>query len=136
MIQDARFTRLVREVIDPIGLFNSSGVGICQWIDDTLLYARDEDEYLRALESFLQQIRHKGLRLSVEKRTFLTRRASFCGREICSDGWNFSSHFYDKIINAPRPTYTYELAQMLYVATWLGTQIPNLVHCAINSRML
>ena len=52
--------RLMTEILQPAGLYAKMDVGVCQWIDDTLMYADNPESYLKALEAFLQQVIKKG----------------------------------------------------------------------------
>ena len=113
--------RLMEEVLQPQDLYLSHAI---QWIDDTLLYGTDSNDYLDALSRFLSQIEEKGLRLNVDKCDFATDKVVWCGREITPDGWTFEQKFYKKILEIPKPQYVHEMAQVIYLANWLSPQIP------------
>lgn len=103
---------------------------VLQWIDDTLLYAETEEEYLDQLEKlFKKLIKHK-LRLSV-KCVFATHSVDYVGRTVkVQDGKvsiKFNQRFYDAILNIGVPTTGVELAQAIYSSNWLSTAIPVLV---------
>ena len=78
--------RMLTEILEPIELFGTSKTGICQWIDDTLLYSTDMNSYLEALEKFLARMKEKRLLLNLEKCTFLGRETVWCGRYITAEG--------------------------------------------------
>ena len=118
--------RMLVEILQPIDLFGKPETGIIQWIDDSMLYSRNFSDYLQALKKFLQQMIKKNLRLNITKCTLLAREAEWCGRIINSTGWTYSPKYFGKILNTPRPTFTHELAQALYLVNWLSPAIPNL----------
>ncbi len=118
--------RMITEILNPIGLFGADGTGIIQWIDDSCLYSDTFDGYCTALEKFLAQMIQKGLRLNISKCILLAKEAEWCGRIISKDGWKYSGKYFSKILNMPKPTFTYELAQALYLINWLAPSIPKL----------
>ena len=103
---------------------------VLQWIDDTLLYATTEEEYLNNLEMLLKKLISQKLRLSVKKCVFATKEVEFVGRTIkIVDGkvvTKFASRFYDSILNIGIPKTAVELAQAIYTSNWLSTTIPGL----------
>ena len=103
---------------------------ILQWIDDTLLYAETEEEYLNQLEVLLEKLIKQRLRLSVKKCIFATTRVEFVRRDIkIVDGKvriNGSQKFYDAILNIGIPKTGVELAHAIYTSNWLSTTIPGL----------
>ena len=118
--------RLMTEILQPAGLYAKMDVGVCQWIDDTLMYADNPENYLKALEAFLQQVIRKGVRLNIRKLELLKSEIAWCGRILSKGRWRFDTKFFDKVLAVPRPRYCHELAQVLYIITWMSTSIPNL----------
>ena len=118
--------RMLTEILQPIGLFAKDDTGVIQWIDDSLLYSRTFDDYLIALDKFLKQMIAKNLRLNITKCTLLASEAVWCGRRISNKGWTYSDKYFGKILKTPKPTFTYELAQALYLINWLSPCVPKL----------
>ena len=118
--------RMLTEILEPISLFGEKGTGICQWIDDTLLYSTDVPSYLAALTKFLRQMILKGRRLNVKKCSFIGTEMSWCGRLISNKGWRYSDKYFNKLLKMPRPSFQHELAQMLYLCNWLSPCVPKL----------
>ncbi|NIW12711.1 MAG: DDE-type integrase/transposase/recombinase [Candidatus Thorarchaeota archaeon] len=118
--------RMITEILNPIGLFGTEGTGIIQWIDDSLLYSKTFDGYCNGMEKFLQQMIKKGLRLNISKCILMAKEAEWCGRVVSEHGWKYSPKYFHKILNLPKPTFTFELAQALYLINWLSPSIPGL----------
>ena len=114
--------RMIAEVLGD--LFARESSGIVQWLDDSLIYAPTFDDYITTLEAFLQNLQRKGVRLNVDKCEFITQSAKWCGRSISNGSWCFEDKYYDTITHMSPPRTADELAQALYIATWLSATIP------------
>ena len=116
-------TRIIQDVLGDQYMTNA-----LQWIDDTLLYAQNEDEYIHNLEKLLKKIIEHKLRLSVKKCIFATQEVEFLGRNIRRREGKvtikFSSRFYEGILNMGVPKTGVELAQAIYTSNWLSTTVP------------
>ena len=136
--------RIVSEILQPANLYRERGEGAIQWLDDTLLFAKDTDKYLSALDRFLKGVINKGVRLSAEKCVILSERVEYCGRVIDEKGYNFNSKYYNKILEIQKPTYRHELASCYYISNWLSAAVPALAQLrdafseevALNGRTL
>lgn len=123
--------RILSEILQPLGLFARPGTGIIQWVDDTCLYAPNVDEYLAALDKFLKKLIEKNLRLNVHKCTFMHNRAHFCGRTISAEGWKHDKAYFDKILLTPKPTFVWQLSQLLFLSNWLSPSVPRLAELKV-----
>ena len=118
--------RIQQEVLLPLNLFCTEGVGICQWIDDSLLYGKTFEGTLHALGRFLDKLMEKNVRVNIAKCVFFQNSVEYCGRKIMSGGtWKFDEKFWKKVTNIPPPTTTTHLAQVIYICQWLSTTIPH-----------
>ena len=68
----------------------------------------------------------KNLRLNITKCTLLSTEAEWCGRRISKEGWTYSKKYFKKILKTPKPSFTHELAQALYLINWLSPCVPQL----------
>ena len=117
--------RIQQEILLPLNLFCSEGTGICQWIDDSLLYAKDFGSGLFALEQFLDKLIEKNVKINISKCHFFQEEVEFCGRRFTTGGtWTFETKFWDKVTNIPPPRTTTELAQVVYTCQWISNCIP------------
>ena len=78
------------------------------------------------MERFLTEVRRKKVRLNIRKTQILATTINWCGREISKGTWRFDPRFFSKILHALKPRYAHELAQCIYIATWLAPSIPSL----------
>ena len=118
--------RMVRELMMPTGYYLAKTNGILQWIDDTLIYAEDEEMMFKILEAVLKQLQVKRVRLSLMKCNFFEKQVEYCGRVLKENTWSFNESYYKKILSMRRPGFKYQLAEVLYLATWLSPTIPHL----------
>ena len=119
--------RMVREVIMPTGFYCRDSTGILQWIDDSFFYIETLASYLIMLTNFLKQLIYKKVRLSIHKCTLLSHHIDYCGRHFSAEGWNFMPVYYEKILKTNRPRFHHELAEAIYLATWLQPAVPHLI---------
>eukprot|EP00924_Labyrinthula_sp_SR-Ha-C_P001907 augustus_masked-scaffold_30-processed-gene-2.71-mRNA-1 protein AED:1.00 eAED:1.00 QI:0/0/0/0/1/1/3/0/1192 len=106
--------------------YNKEGNGIVQWIDDTLIHAKDFKRYIRILEDVLRNLRKWKVRISPTKSILFTTGIEYCGRILQNGGWNYSKKYYEKILLVPKPEYVYELAKLLHLAQWLTSAVPEM----------
>ena len=90
---------MLTDILQPIDLFGQADPGIIQWIDNSLLYSTNFDDFLTALTKFLKQMIVKSLPLNITKCTFLTPELEWCGRRF--------SH-------TSKPTFDHELLLCLF----------------------
>eukprot|EP00924_Labyrinthula_sp_SR-Ha-C_P007284 snap_masked-scaffold_8-processed-gene-14.74-mRNA-1 protein AED:0.38 eAED:0.38 QI:0/-1/0/1/-1/1/1/0/461 len=107
--------------------YNKEGNGIVQWIDDTLIHAKDFKRYISILEDVLRNLRKWKVRISPTKSILFTTGIEYCGRILQNGGWNYSKKYYEKILLVPKPEYVYELAKLLHLAQWLTSAVPEMV---------
>ena len=113
------------EVLQPTELFGGDECGILQWIDDSLLYSRNVEQHLEAMDRFLEQLEKKRLRLNIKKCEFLTTTAVWCGREFSERGWRFSDKYFNKLLETNKPTYKWQMSQFVYLLQWIAPTVPD-----------
>eukprot|EP00924_Labyrinthula_sp_SR-Ha-C_P006385 augustus_masked-scaffold_57-processed-gene-0.54-mRNA-1 protein AED:1.00 eAED:1.00 QI:0/0/0/0/1/1/5/0/2940 len=106
--------------------YNKEGNGIVQWIDDTLIHAKDFRRYIRILEDVLRNLRKWKVRICPTKSILFATSIEYCGRVLQNGGWNFSKKYYEKNLLVPKPEYVYELAKLLHLAQWLTSAVPEM----------
>eukprot|EP00924_Labyrinthula_sp_SR-Ha-C_P013650 snap_masked-scaffold_5-processed-gene-9.31-mRNA-1 protein AED:0.24 eAED:0.26 QI:0/0/0/1/1/1/2/0/662 len=104
--------------------YNKEGDGIVQWIDDTLIHAKDFKRYIKILEDVLRNLRKWKVRISPTKSILFT--TEYCGWTLRNGGWNYSKKYYEKILLVPKPEYVCELAKLLHLAQWLTSAVPEM----------
>eukprot|EP00924_Labyrinthula_sp_SR-Ha-C_P012481 snap_masked-scaffold_10-processed-gene-8.24-mRNA-1 protein AED:0.45 eAED:0.46 QI:0/-1/0/1/-1/1/1/0/1717 len=119
--------RMVGEILKPLGIYETAADGALQWIDDCLLYSRTKEGYMSMVRNYLDRLIEKRVRLGVDKCVFFTRQAEFCGRIMQPGEWGYSPVYYQKIRDTKMPYFHYQMAEVIYLATWLSPTIPELV---------
>ena len=56
------------------------------YLDDILIFSKTFEEHLERLEMVLKRLREHGLKLKLEKCTFLRRRVTYLGHEVSGAG--------------------------------------------------
>ena len=115
--------RIVQEVLLPCDLFNTNGTGVCQWVDDSLLYSDNFEDALRALDKLLKRLIEKNLHINILKCELFRSTLTFCGRDISATGWTFQKKFWERV-DIRRPEKRTDLAQLVYTCQWLSLAIP------------
>eukprot|EP00924_Labyrinthula_sp_SR-Ha-C_P007782 maker-scaffold_28-snap-gene-3.8-mRNA-1 protein AED:0.33 eAED:0.36 QI:0/0/0/1/0.5/0.33/3/0/1487 len=117
--------RMVDEVVGERLVYRPRN-GVIQWIDDSLLYVDNFDEYLKLLETLLTNLRKARVLISPAKSIILAKEIVYCGRRVANGKWNFKKEYYSRILDVPRPEYVYQLASMIHLSHWLSLAIPEL----------
>ena len=118
--------RLVNEVLNGISEDGLFGKGCLQWLDDTLIYSSNWENFLQVYEKYLDRCIATGVRLNVLKCNLLEAETTWCGRRISSQGWSFSKKYFDKVLSIPQPRRLGELEDIIYGVNWLSSSIPEL----------
>jgi hypothetical protein len=74
------------------------------WIDDLVLYASDDEEYLEKLRSFFMKLRKHNLKLSASKSTIYAKSVTWCGHVIDGDGMQQDPTRVQALSTLPLPT--------------------------------
>ena len=110
--------RIVNEVLDGIHLKTC-----CNWIDDLLVFARNEDEYLDRLEQILQRYEKYKVKQNLRKCELFRTKVVWCGREFYNGTYTFASKYYDKVLETPEPEYAVDLMSFLFSIQWLSISL-------------
>jgi len=105
--------------------FQGRVCNLLQWLDDFLLYSKDECGLLDEIEQFLRVCDEINLKIHAEKSNFFSKKVQFCGRIISSDGVQFHPRHYESLVSMKKPTMAGELQQLLCATNWMRTSIPN-----------
>eukprot|EP00171_Calliarthron_tuberculosum_P018752 IDg18752t1 len=81
--------------------FESRKIKMLQWIDDFLLYAKDETDLLKSITDFL----------------------SVC-EEYRFKGVQYDPRHFDALLNMKTPTFADELQQLICATNWMRTSLP------------
>ncbi|KAG1302226.1 hypothetical protein G6F64_011112 [Rhizopus arrhizus] len=102
------FQRMMSDILrDYIGIF------VYVFIDDILIYSKDEESHLEHLRKVFEACDGANLRLRREKCQFGKRNVVYLGHEVGRDGLKPSSHNVKKILSLKEPKNVDEIRSLL-----------------------
>lgn len=104
--------------------------GIIQYIDDTLLYGKDENELLDRLEEYFNILLKHNVKLHPGKFTLFSRRLKWCGKEISQDGVKPDEDRVAAARNMPEPVDLAELMSFVYGVALFRNHLPRFAEVA------
>lgn len=110
--------RVTTEVLTEDYISNS-----LNWIDDCLIKAGTELDFLENLDRILGKFEAMGFKISVSKAVLYTLKVVWAGRHIEDSKIKFEERFYTKIMQWAAPKYGNELSQFLYALNWIKMTI-------------
>ena len=116
--------RITHEILGGIQEHALFGNNVLQWLDDSFLFARSWEEFVKKMNKFLKNCIKKNFRLNIKKCEFHTTKATWCGRNISKGKWKFSQQYFNKILKIKSPENIGQLEDIIYVSQWLSNQIP------------
>eukprot|EP00924_Labyrinthula_sp_SR-Ha-C_P010161 maker-scaffold_66-snap-gene-0.71-mRNA-1 protein AED:0.67 eAED:0.80 QI:0/0/0/1/0/0/2/0/215 len=66
------------------------------------------------------------VRMSLAKCDLASRKVDYCGRRLTNSKWTFLPEYYEKILRTRKPIFNNQMAEVIYLATWLASSIPRL----------
>lgn len=100
--------------------------GVVNYIDDTLVFGRNQQEHDKNLERVVNIIQEAGLKLNKAKCEFSKSRVEFLGNIIDETGSRPSKAKVEAIREMPDPVDKESLRRFLGMVNYLGRFIPNL----------
>ena len=98
---------------------------IC-YIDDILITGKTEAEHLATLKKVLQRLKDHGVRLKLDKCTFMKPSVQYLGHRLDADGIHATDDKIQAITEAPAPRNLQELRSFLGLLNYYGRFIPKL----------
>ena len=105
-------------------LFTSIRSNLKAWLDDFMLYAKNEEELLRLLEEFFRICKVHGLYLSAKKCEFFVREVKWCGRVVSKDGYRLDPLRLSALQEWDVPKTAGELCEFIHCCRWMSINIP------------
>lgn len=122
------FMRVIQKLVKMV-----SSDELVAFMDDMLLSTVDVDNGLKLLEKMLIEIRKAGLKLNINKCSFLKSEVSFLGHEISADGIRPGNKKIEAVANFKSPANLHEVRQFLGLCSYFRKYI---LHFATIARPL
>jgi hypothetical protein len=95
------------------------------YIDDVLVYGRDEDEYIGNLRLVFQRFREKKITINPDKCVFGADEVEFVGHVLDAEGATFSRTKFDSVVEFIKPSNMKELRSFAGLVNYFRDHIQN-----------
>jgi hypothetical protein len=94
---------------------------ICEvYLDDVIIYAQSEDEFITNLNTVFGRFREKGLTLKPSKCRFGMQEVEYVGRVISSSGISMSKNKIRCVLDFPQPEYMQQLKSFIGLVNYFS----------------
>ena len=128
-----RYNRLLFGVSSAPSLFQCTMEGIVGnipnvlvYFDDILVAGSSEEEHLHTLETVLSRLEAAGLRLKLQKCSFMLSSVEYLGHKISAEGIHPTEEKKQAILDAPPPQNLQQLRSFLGLLNFYGKFLPNI----------
>eukprot|EP00924_Labyrinthula_sp_SR-Ha-C_P001944 snap_masked-scaffold_30-processed-gene-2.41-mRNA-1 protein AED:1.00 eAED:1.00 QI:0/-1/0/0/-1/1/1/0/75 len=73
------------------------------WIDDIVLMIPMFKRLLETLEKYLKQIQARNLRIDIQKCSFISDKATFCGRVLDGKCYSYDNSYATRLLGRVKP---------------------------------
>ena len=94
------------------------------YLDDCIVFARGQEEFLERLERVFRRFRCFGLLLKAKKCRFGMTQIDYVGRQISSQGLSMSKEKIESVLNFPKPMNLTSLRSLLGLANYFRNFVP------------
>jgi transposase InsO family protein len=99
---------------------------ICEmYIDDCILYAKGNTQFLERLEILFKRFQEKNIFLKASKCKFGLATVEYIGRQISKDGITMSDTKINSVLDFPKPVNNTSLRSFLGLANYFRDFVPN-----------
>lgn len=99
---------------------------ICEiYIDDIIIFGKDDEEFIANLENVLARLQSKGITLNPDKARILLDHLEVVGHVISREGITMSEEKIRRVMNFPRPHKEKELKSFLGLTNYFRDHIDN-----------
>ena len=113
----AYFQRLINEVLADCNF----GMG---YLDDIIIFSKTEAEHLQQLEEIFERLRKAGLKLKLQKCSFLKKHIQYLGHLISDEGIQPLPEKLESIAKMPIPQNTKQVKQFLGLVGYYRKFVP------------
>ncbi|KAF7492236.1 Transposon Ty3-G Gag-Pol polyprotein [Sarcoptes scabiei] len=100
------------------------------YIDDVLIFSKNEEEHLQHIEKVLSIVNNASLSINLEKSEFFKKEIEFLGLKIANNEIQMTTSKIKAIKAYPKPTNTKELKRFLGLASYYRKLIENFASIA------
>ena len=93
------------------------------YLDDVIVHAKTEEEFLERLEIVFQRFKKHGITLNPDKCSFGMTEVVYVGHTLNEQGIHFTRSKLDSVKNFPRPATEKQLRSFLGLANWFRDHI-------------
>jgi transposase InsO family protein len=99
---------------------------ICEmYLDDCIVHAKGEEQFLERLELVLERFWEKKILLKPNKCKFGTPRVEYCGKEISEGGLCMSKKKIRKVLDFPKPATAGQMKQFVGLVNYFHDFVPH-----------
>ena len=106
------------------------------YLDDILLYAQTEDEFIERLKRVLTRLKQKGIVLSPNKCSFGMKEVEILGHTVNTEGCHFSKEKLQGVLEFPLPATGTQMQSFLGLCNYFRRHVKNIADEEKNLRML
>ena len=99
---------------------------VCVYLDDVLVSGTSEKQHLQILDRVLHRLHQAGLKLKLDKCSFMLPAVEYLGHVISADGVRPAEDKKRAILEAPAPKNVTQLRSFLGLLNYYGKFLPNL----------
>lgn len=104
----------------------SHGLKAAWYLDNVLVYGKDEDDHLQNLKAVFTQLQETGMKLNPDKCEFLKTSLEYLGHRIDKEGLHPVDSKVEAISKAPYPRNVEELCSFIGLITYYAKFLPNI----------
>ena len=95
------------------------------YLDDCLVHAKTEDEYIKRLRTVFLRFRESGITLNPSKCKLGLSQVEFVGHTVNKDGLHFTRDKLDSVLNFPQPGTKRQIKSFIGLANYFRDHIRN-----------
>jgi len=103
-----------------MGTFLQGLPGVCIYLDDILITRKTDQKHLNNLFTVLQRLSAAGMKVKLEKCSFMLQEVEYLGHTISAKGLQSTTNKICAIVEAPQPTNVLQLKSFVGMLNYYG----------------